>query len=186
MEHRSLIATMPGGSSGKARPGRGMGWRVMLPSPPRQHQRQADILRSAPGSAGMPASIGLGEAGHPGNGPDLDRKALAGGRARTTGAGPWTGHSMVRTWNRWDARQYWPGRGTGHPGNGPGLDPGTRQTGDPGPRWPNPGRGGFPEGQLRQDSIRRRSKSGHTMKTAPMAPPLGSEGSLCSMKLPRM
>jgi len=33
----------------------------------------------------------------PGNGPGLDREVPAGGRPRTMVAGPWTGHSMVRT-----------------------------------------------------------------------------------------
>jgi hypothetical protein len=58
----------------------------------------------------MPAGIGLGDTGHPGKGPGLDRKVPAGRRPRATVAGPRTGHSMVRTWNRWDSRRYWPGR----------------------------------------------------------------------------
>jgi len=116
-----------------------------------------DILWSAPEIAGMPAYIGLGDAGHPRewpwpgpggpcrratqdhggrtldrtfygphlkspecpptlawvtpvtpeNGPALDWEVPAGGRSRATVAGPRTGHSMVRTRNRRNARQHW-------------------------------------------------------------------------------
>jgi len=53
------------------------------------------------------------------------------------------------------------------PGNGHDLDRGSRQKTDRGPQRPDPGPGGFSEGQLRQDPIRRRSKSGHSKVRTP-------------------
>ena len=91
----------------------------------------------------------------PGNGPDLDRGAPVGGRPRTTVAGPRTGHSMVRTWNRQDVHQHWLKRCCLSPA-GPRLE------GD------GPGQGRFPGGQLRQNSVHRRSKTGHSMVRTPL------------------
>jgi hypothetical protein len=59
---------------------------------------------------GCPPTLAPATPATSGNRPGLDRGASAGRRLRTVAARPQTGHSMVRTRKRREARQHWPGR----------------------------------------------------------------------------